>query len=131
MNNDDEVEHLIHDFHELTGYALLEMRLAAGMKQNELAKRSGISVKTICMIEKGSRNFTIDIIPLLLKAMNADIITFIHYCFFIFMQKQPPTYSDKNFKLRVCHKYDNDFPHYAIYLLNDHKEAWYEEINST
>ena len=98
MNNDDEVEHLIHDFHELTGYALLEMRLVAGMKQKELAKRSGISVKTICMIEKGSRNFTIDIIPLLLKAMNADIITFIHYCFFIFMQKQPPTYSDKNFK---------------------------------
>ena len=92
MNNDDEVEHLIHDFHELTGYALLEMRLAAGMKQKELAKRSGISVKTICMIEKGSRNFTIDIIPLLLKAMNADIITFIHYCFFIFMQKQPPAY---------------------------------------
>ena len=32
MNNDDEVEHLIHDFHELTGYALLEMRLAAGME---------------------------------------------------------------------------------------------------
>ncbi len=53
MNNDDEVEHLIHDFHELTGYALLEMRLAAGMKQKRTGQTLRNFRKTICMIEKG------------------------------------------------------------------------------
>ena len=52
------------------GDTLRDMRKAAGLTQQQLAEKSGISVTTISRYEDGLRINTVDTITQLLRALN-------------------------------------------------------------
>lgn len=53
--------------------AILDARINAGMTQNELSKKSGISQADICRLEKGIRNPSLALLKRLAQAMDSTL----------------------------------------------------------
>ena len=53
--------------------AILDARIKAGMTQNELSEKSGISQADICRLEKGTRNPSIALLKRLAEALDSTL----------------------------------------------------------
>ena len=59
------------------GNAVKQLRLARGMKQSELAEKSGISLSYISLMERGDRTVSQKSIAALCNALNVHILLLI------------------------------------------------------
>lgn len=60
------------EFTTLLGLKILHYRSIAGLSQDMLAKKSGVSKTYICMLENGTRKATFKVIVKLAKALEVD-----------------------------------------------------------
>jgi transcriptional regulator with XRE-family HTH domain len=61
------------DIKEKFGIRLKTLRKAKGLSQEELAERSGLNRPYISAIEKGKRNFSLEVMEKLAGAMGVEI----------------------------------------------------------
>lgn len=57
----------------MTNYKLIEARIRKNLSQLELAKLVGITVQTMCLIEKGKYNPSLKICKAICKALNKTL----------------------------------------------------------